>query len=174
MTEAMASHACRTLLSLLPRSINGETAVRGQVHLAATMAGIAFDNAGLGLLHAIIHALGGAFHIPHGRLGGIMLPHVMEFNKEAALGQYASLATACGLGGATEILSFRDLKRALCKLRQQLHLPSTLSEAGIKKAELEQQLSSLAAAAWKDGCLAGNPRAATEDDIKKLLREAFQ
>ena len=64
VTDALAHSACRTLLRLLPRSFAGETAVRGDVHLAASMAALAFDNAGLGACHALAHALGGRFHVP--------------------------------------------------------------------------------------------------------------
>lgn len=117
VSTALAQAAFRTALELLPDSYAGHTAPRGQIHLAATMAGMAFDNAGLGACHALSHALGGAFHLPHGRLNGILLPHVVQYNLTASARPYASLAAYCGFSGA------RSLIFALKGLRRQLALP---------------------------------------------------
>lgn len=174
VTDALAGEACRILLEKLPRSFAGETEVRGEVHLAATMAGLAFDNAGLGLAHALAHALGGAFHVPHGRLGGILLPHVMDFNKDICAGQYASLARMCGIGAATELLSVRNLRQCICRLRSTMKLPATLAEAGVSPEELTAKLDSIANAAMEDRCMTGNPRPVTAADAKAILREAMR
>ena len=99
VTDALAHSACRTLLRLLPRSFAGETAVRGDVHLAASMAALAFDNAGLGACHALAHALGGRFHVAHGRLCAMLLPHVIAHHAAEDPHPYAALAAACGLPG---------------------------------------------------------------------------
>lgn len=171
-TDALAGEACRVLLEMLPRSYAGQTEVRGDIHLAATMAGLAFDNAGLGLTHALAHALGGAFHVPHGRLGGILLPYVMDFNKKICAAQYASLARMCGMGAATELLSVRNLQQSICRLRGTLKLPATLKEAGISPETLAGKLDSIADAAMADRCMAGNPRPVTPADVKQILQEA--
>jgi alcohol dehydrogenase class IV len=136
------------------------------------MAGLAFDNAGLGLCHAVMHALGGAFHVPHGRLGGVMLPHVMERNKAACISHYAELAHVCGVGAATELIAYRNLKTGLIKLRRQLRLPASLQEAGIDPAQLEAQCSTLVQATLDDPCMATNPCPITAAEVETLLREA--
>lgn len=171
-TDALAGGALNVLLRDLPASFHGDPSVRGAIHTASAMAGLSFDNAGLGLLHAAIHALGGVFHVPHGRLGGILLPLVMDFNRDAALKQYAGLARFCGHGAATELLAFRALRGALLRLRRQLQLPGTLEEAGVDGARLESLMDSLVHAALADPCLAANPRPVTEADLRRLFLEA--
>ena len=168
ITDALAGEALRILLEHLPRSMAGMQDAREKVHLAATLAGIAFDCAGLGAVHALAHALGGAYHIPHGRLCGILLPHVMEFNREVSLSQYAKLARMCGLGAATELLAVRNLRSAILRLQRQLQLPTTLKEAGIV-LELPGEI---ARAAEQDHCLAGNPRPVSAKELTAILTEA--
>ena len=140
--------------------------------MAATMAGMAFDNAGLGLCHALAHALGGIFHVPHGRLGGILLPHVMDFNRPAAGAAYARLARICGLGAATETLAVRALRQNICRLQGMLKLPATLKEAGITADTLRERLENVVQAAMEDRCLSGNPRRAGPEEIRAVLLEA--
>jgi len=171
ITDALACHAGSMLLQLLPRSYAGDDSVRGQVHVAAAMSGMAFENAGLGVLHALAHALGGRFHLPHGILGGILLPAVMEFNRSACLSQYALWAAACGIRSATELLAVRELRRQLIRLRTALELPGTLREAGVPMGEVEAAMDSLTEAALEDGCLAGNPRPVSREDLRRLIRE---
>lgn len=83
MSRALARDAFITVLEKLPASYRGDTGVRQDIHLAATMAGVAFSQSGLGLCHAIAHVLGGRFHIAHGRLNAILLPAVVEHNTAA-------------------------------------------------------------------------------------------
>ncbi len=172
-SQSLATTAAGVLLQQLPRSFDGDKKVRGNIHLAATLAGLSFDHAGLGVLHAVIHALGGAFHIPHGRLGGVLLPHVMALNEEVALHQYAHVACACGMEGTWEKTAVRNLRGAICRLRKQLQLPSTLREAGIEPKRLEEQMEEILSAAEQDACLLGNPRSVSREDIRKLLWEAM-
>lgn len=169
MTDALAGEALRILLEYLPRSFSGDTAARSHVHLAATMAGIAFDNAGLGAVHALAHALGGAYHVPHGRLCGILLPHVMDFNKTVCRSKYAKLARFCGLGAATELLAVRNLRAALCDLQRQLKLPATLKDAGVEIKNPDNLVS----AALLDPCMASNPQAMTKEDLAAILQEVM-
>lgn len=162
-SDAFAMHAFQTALSLLPASYHGETGVRGALHCAAAMAGVAFDNAGLGACHALSHALGGAFHLAHGRLNGILLPHVLEFNAQTCSEPYARLAAACGLHGV------RGLSFALERVRRQLQLPSTLSEAGLSREAVLAAADGLCRAAADDPCAASNPRPVTPEALRTLL-----
>ena len=166
-TQAFAMSAFRTVMEKLTDSFEGRQEVRGQIHLAATMAGIAFDNAGLGVCHALSHALGGAFHTPHGRLNAILLPHVIAFNAEKDPRPYASLATYCGLHGV------RALSFALTRLRRQLKLPATLTEAGIDRGAVLREKERLCAAALADPCAATNPRPVTLEGLRGLLQAAL-
>ena len=173
-SDALASCALRTLLESLPASYAGQTQVRGELHLAATMAGIAFDNAGLGLCHALCHALGGAFHLAHGRLGAVLLPAVMEFNEPVCGRKFASLAKSLALEGSGESLLFRKLLGQIKKLRKTLQLPQSLQEAGISKEALKEKLEDIVTAAQKDGCLLGNPRPCSREEMKDILLKVVQ
>lgn len=164
---ALAGCALEALLRLLPRSFRGDVSVRGTVHEAATMAGIAFDNAGLGLCHALAHAIGGEFHLAHGKLVAILLPHVVERNSRAAPGCYQSLAARCGLLGP------RGLCSALNRLRRTLQLPATLTAAGLDPAAIQARQSALVQAALADPCLATNPGGATKEDCQAILAAAL-
>ncbi len=166
-STALASGAFATLLRLLPASYAGQTAVRAQVHEAAAMAGAAFDQAGLGACHALAHAVGGRFHISHGRLGGIFLPHVLRWNAQQSPAPYEALALASGLHGLGGLLV------ALTRLRRQLRLPTSLTAAGLSQTALRQAIEPLARAAVADPCAAGNPRPLTEQEAAALLRQAI-
>lgn len=120
------------------------------------MAGLAFSQSGLGLCHAMAHALGGRFHLAHGRLNAILLPAIVEANA-AANPQYAALARDAGLGGAAEAVAVRNLRNALTKLRKELQLPQTLAQAGIPPRAVTEASQALTQAVLADPCCATNP-----------------
>ena len=135
------------------------------------MAGMAFTHAGLGLCHAMAHALGGKFHVPHGRLNAILLPAVIGFNSQTAGAKYADFARSAGIGGSVETIAVRNLRGSLCRLRRELGLPETLSEAGVDPAAVRAASGEIAAAALADPCCATNPRAADAGTVAQILAE---
>lgn len=167
VTDALAHSACRTLLRLLPRSFAGETAVRGDVHLAASMAALAFDNAGLGACHALAHALGGRFHVAHGRLCAMLLPHVIAHHAAADPHPYAALAAACGLPGV------RGLTGTIVRLRARLGLPASLPEAGVPREAVLEAETDVLEAALADPCASQAPAPLTRDALQVLLRQVL-
>ena len=169
-TDALALDAFRTAYSLLPQSYAGQKTARLPVHIASCMAGVAFTQAGLGVCHAIAHALGGAFHVPHGRLNAILLPGVLSCNENTA--RYAELARRIGLGGLSDTIALRNLKNGLIHLRAQLNLPSTLAQAGVKPQAVYAQKDELIAAALADPCCSTNPVPVTQQLVWKILQEA--
>ena len=169
VTDALAKDAFSTAYALLPASYSGSTAVRGQIHLAATMAGMAFTQAGLGLCHAMAHALGGAFHLPHGRLNAILLPAVIDCNAHAAAARYARIAAAAGIGGSAETLAVRNLKNALIRLRRELNLPDTLAQAGISPTAVRSRTKELVEATLADPCCATNPMKVEDFMVRRIL-----
>ena len=170
-SDALASHSFSLVLQKLPASFRGDTQVRGEIHLAATMAGMAFEQAGLGACHALSHALGGAFHLPHGRLNAILLPAVVQFNAQSVADRYAKLARQCGIGGSGDAIAVRNLVSALRRLRKTLRLPDTLKQAGIQ--DLQQKMPQILHSAMQDACLQTNPRPASEADLQGILQEAM-
>ncbi len=172
ISDALASDAFCTALELLPKSFAGDVSVRLDIHTAATMAGLAFSSAGLGLCHAMAHALGGEFHVPHGRLNAILLPLVVEANAPAAGAKYARLARQAALSSGADAMALRALKNALVRLRGRLQMPQSLCMAGISRTALQEKESALIAAALADPCCASNPVKPTEAMVRRILWEA--
>ena len=131
---------------------------------------MAFSGAGLGLCHAMAHALGGQFHIPHGRLNAILLPAVMDANREAN-SQYANLARGAGLGGAADTVAVRNLKNALIRLRKELNLPATLSQAGVRPQQVHAVADKVVKAVLQDPCCATNPVRPDEKTVRHILQQ---
>lgn len=172
ITDALAREAFLTAYGRLPASFAGDTAVRGAVHMASTMSALAFNQAGLGICHSLSHALGGRYHIPHGRLNAILLPAVLQANAPAAGEKYAALARLGGFGGSGTAMAVRNLKSALTRLRRQLRLPDSLSAAGVEPRQLRRDMDSLIAAALADRCSATNPVPADKVLLWQVLEEA--
>ena len=97
ITDLYAREAFSSAFAALPASYAGNKSVRLKVHLASTMAGLAFTHGGLGLCHAMAHSLGGVFHLPHGRLNAILLPAVVGHNAKVCGEKYAYVAAAAGI-----------------------------------------------------------------------------
>jgi alcohol dehydrogenase class IV len=168
LTESLATGAFLTVFHQLPDSMRGDLRAREQIHLASTVAGLAFTQSGLGLCHALSHALGGVFHLPHGRLNSILLPEVVACNTAAAE-RYAKLAKQAGLGANSQVMGVRNLRNALIRLRKEVHLPGSLQEAGIPPHKLQQQKAGIVAAALADPCLSTNPGKTDRALVERVL-----
>ena len=168
ITDALARDAFTLAYTHLSASFAGDVAVRQQIHTAATMAGMAFSQAGLGLCHAMAHALGGQFHLPHGRLNAILLPHVLDCNAPAAP-KYAQLARYAGLGGSTDMLAVRNLKNALIRLRRELRLPQDLAQAGVAPGLVREKTAQILHDVLEDPCCQTNPVTVTESMVRGVL-----
>ena len=171
VTDALAKDAFCACFATLPASFAGRQEVRLRLHQAATMAGMAFTQAGLGLCHALSHSLGGVFHVPHGRLNAILLPAVIGTNAHVAAGRYAVLARAAGLGGSADTVAVRNLRSALVRLRSDLKLPGTLQAAGIPPRELWENMERIVKATLEDPCCATNPLTVEDFMVRRILEE---
>ncbi len=157
------------------------------MHNASTLAGMAFTNAFLGINHSMAHALGAAFHIPHGRANALVMIPVIRFNaarprKRVASPQYraprareryAEVAAALQLGAATPQQGVQNLIRAIRELMGRLDLPATIQEAGVERDAFEAQVHKLAETAFNDPCTGSNPSYPLVEDIERLYWEAF-
>lgn len=171
LSDLMAEAAFRTAMGGLQASYHGDLDCRAALHTAATMAGVAFSQAGLGMCHAIAHSLGGEFHTPHGRLNAILLPAVIEHNAPVCAHRYAELARAAGLSGGSDNIALRALKTALVRLRKALMLPETLAQAGIPTAAVEEKMERLIEAALLDPCCSTNPLRPEKDMVRSILTQ---
>ena len=169
--DLLAQDAFRTAFACLPASYAGDKSVRLRLHMASTLAGIAFSRSGLGLCHAMAHVLGGRFHIPHGRLNAILLPAVISGNAPAAQAKYARLARAAGLGGSADTVALRNLKNGLIRLRKDLGLPQTLSQAGAPPAQVWAATGEIVEAVLADPCCKANPVPVEDYLVRRVLEE---
>ena len=169
ISDLYAREAFSTAYAALPASYAGRTDVRLKIHTAATLAGMAFTQAGLGLCHAMSHSLGGLFHVAHGRLNAILLPAVVSCNAEAAGAKYAELARAAGLGGSAQTIAVRNLKNGLLRLRRELELPETLAQAGVSPRNVWSCANQIVKATLEDPCCKGNPVAVDDFLVRRLL-----
>lgn len=169
-TDSLAMSAAETVFSCLKASYHGDVTVRSRLHQAATMAGIAFDNAGLGLCHGLAHAMGGIFHLPHGVLCAMVLPHVMKYNAPMAGAAYRRLAALCQMSAATEQTALRSLTGAIGRLRSSMSMPETLTAAGIARETIRAARSQVVQAALEDGCIKTNPVAVTQGAVEEILK----
>ena len=170
-SDMLAREAFATVYALLPASVGGRTDVRLRIHTAAAMAGLAFNQAGLGLCHGLSHSLGGAFHLPHGRINAILLPSVISCNAYLAGEKYARMAQAANLGGSAAAVGVRNLKNGLVRLRRQLGMPGTLAEAGIEPHRVWSRAAEITEAALADPCCATNPVPVEPFMIRRILEE---
>ncbi len=190
-TNAQALEAIRLLFKYLPQAYaNGaDIKAREKVHYAATLAGMAFANAFLGICHSMAHKLGAAFHLPHGLANAMLINEVIRFNatdnplKQAAFAQYtypsakdryARIADYLGLGGKTHDDKVQRLTQAISGLKQELEIPATIREAGVPEKDFEAALDRLAEDAFDDQCTGANPRYPLIREIKGLYQAAYQ
>ena len=171
MTDLLAREAFASAFAALPASFAGRKEVRLKVHMAATMAGLAFTQAGLGLCHAMAHSLGGLFHVPHGRLNAILLPAVISCNAGAVGAKYAQLARAAGLGGSADTIAVRNLRNGLIRLRRELNLPETLAQAGVAPRMVWACAGEIVKATLADPCCATNPVTVDDFMVRRILEE---
>ncbi len=176
-TDALAEKAIRLVFEYLPKSYqNGsDDEARVKMHNASALAGMAFTHTSLGINHSMAHALGGRFHIPHGRANGILLPYVIDYNskEEKAAARYAKISELLGLNFISEIYAAKELINMVKKLKEDLDMPACLKETGISEVEFLASIEALAATAMKDPCTKTNPRVPTRDDIENLFKKAY-
>lgn len=171
VTDIYAREAFSSAYAALPASYAGRKEVRLKVHLAATMAGMAFTQAGLGLCHAMSHSLGGMFHVAHGRLNAILLPAIISCNAHVAGKKYAELARAAGMGGSADTIAVRNLRNGLIRLRRELNLPETLAQAGVDPRAVWRNAGDIVKAALEDPCCKSNPMEVEDFLVRRILEE---
>ncbi|MBR3979403.1 MAG: iron-containing alcohol dehydrogenase [Oscillospiraceae bacterium] len=169
VTKTLSREAFAIAYAQLPLSYAGDKSVRERLHIAACMAGMAFSQAGLGLCHAMAHVLGGEFHLPHGRLCGILLPAVVECNANFCSGAYGQLARSVGFFGSADTVAVRNLKNGLIRLRKQLGMPGSLREAGIDPRQIQLRQKELTEKILADPCCESNPAEVMDYMVKRIL-----
>ena len=179
-TDPLAIHAIEMIMKDLVPSYNGDMAARDRMHNAQCLAGMAFSNALLGIVHSMAHKTGAAFadygaHIIHGAANAMYLPKVIRFNSRTpeAKKRYADIARSLGLAGSHEEELVSSLIGRIEEMNSQLSIPSCIKdyEGGIiSEEEFEEKLPSVARLAVEDACTLSNPRKINAGEMEELLR----
>ncbi len=188
-SDALAIGAMKLIFDhLLTTHRHGDDVVaRHHMQNAATMAAMAFENSGLGIVHGLSHAIGGTFAVPHGRLNAILMPAVVRFNAGVSdspggcdfrggamtptARRYADLARAIGVQATTERGRVTALTAVIIRLREALGMPDSMLDAGVKAHEFEAVGEHLASRALADFCTGGNPVAPGIAEMRALLAQ---
>ncbi|WP_338880426.1 iron-containing alcohol dehydrogenase [Clostridium perfringens] len=172
-TDPLALKAIEMVNMHLVNSYKGDMEARGEMHEAQCLAGMAFSNALLGIVHSMAHKVGAVFHIPHGCANAIFLPYVIKYNRKACEDRYAQIARHIGLKGESE----RELTDALIdlinKFNKELNIPSSMKEYGIDENEFKANLKFIAHNAVLDPCTGSNPREIDDETMEKLYTCAY-
>ena len=186
-TDPLALHAIKMIQSDLVKSYNGDMEKRASMHNAQCMAGMAFSNALLGIVHSMAHKTGAIFeeygaHIIHGAANAMYLPKVIAFNakNETAKARYGVIADFMGLGGNNDDEKVELLIKFLRGMNVQLNIPQCIKNYGADSYPTENgfvpeevflaKLPEIAANAISDACTGSNPRIPTQEEMEKLLK----
>lgn len=177
-TDPLALQAIEMVFDYLPASYQGNMVAREQMHYAQCLAGMAFSNALLGIVHSMAHKTGAAFstgHIPHGCANAIYLPYVIRYNAKDAVAakRYAEIARRMGLAGTSEQALINSLVEKIDAFNVALGIPKTIQAFGVLEDEFKEKLSLIAELAVGDACTGSNPRAITPAEMEKLFTCTF-
>ena len=191
-TRSLSKEAGKLIYQYLPASYAEGAAnpiAREKVHNAATIAGMAFANAFLGVCHSMAHKLGAHFHVPHGIANALLICQVIKYNAaEAPVKQgifpqyqypnaraaYAEFADALGLGGKTDEEKVNNLIKALQELKKKLNIPLSIKDWGVSKEDFEKAMETLPTLAFDDQCTSANPRYPLIKEIEQMYRDAYE
>jgi alcohol dehydrogenase len=173
MTDTCAIKAIELVAGYLRAAVaNGQDVeAREQMCFAQYLAGMAFNNASLGHVHAMAHQLGGYYDLPHGVCNAILLPHVERFNLIAKLDRFVDIAKAMGenVEGLSKRAAAEKALSAIETLSADIGIPRGLAELGVK----EQDIATMTANAQKDACGFTNPRCPTDQDVINIYKAAM-
>ena len=190
-TDSMALQALKNIFKYLPRAYeNGQTDIEAREKMAnaATMAGMSFANAFLGVCHSMAHKLGAFHHLPHGVANALMIEEVIRFNASEApakmgtfsqydhphtLKRYAQIADYLGLGGKSDEEKLENLIKAINNLKLQVGIKQTIKAYGIDEKTFEDRLDDMAEQAFDDQCTGANPRYPLISEIKQMYLNAY-
>ncbi|HIU44048.1 MAG TPA: iron-containing alcohol dehydrogenase [Candidatus Ventrousia excrementavium] len=168
-SDPLALKAISMIYENLVDSYNGDKEARGKMHIAQCLAGMAFSNALLGIVHSLAHKVGAQYEVPHGCCNAIMLPFVIQFNSKVCMNRFADIARTMGLPGATDKQLTNSLVAAIRELNRKVGIAASYKEHGVPEELFKSTLDFVCENAVKDPCTGANPRACTVEDLKKVL-----
>lgn len=173
-TDPLALKAIEMVFDYLPASYRGNMKAREEMHYAQCLAGMAFSNALLGIVHSMAHKTGAVFstgHITHGCANAMYLPYVIKFNAKdpVAAKRYAEIARFVGLTGASEQAYINALCEKIDDFNVQMNIPKSLKEFGIIEEEFKEKIAAISELAVGDACTGSNPRAIDPAMMERLF-----
>lgn len=190
-TDGLALRSLKTIFEYLPRAYdNGQNdpEAREKMANAATMAGMAFANAFLGVCHSLAHKLGAFHHLPHGVANALMIEEVIRFNAVEAppkmgtfsqyayphtLARYCEVADYLGLGGSTQEEKLENLIKAINDLKARVGIKKTIRDYGIDEADFLARLDEMVEQAFDDQCTGANPRYPLMKEMRQMYLNAY-
>ncbi len=190
-TDSLALKALKIIFEYLPRAYeNGQTDVEAREKMAnaATMSGMAFANAFLGVCHSMAHKLGAFFHLPHGVANALMIEEVIRFNATDTpakmgtfsqyshphtLARYAEIADYLGLGGKSDTEKLENLIKAINELKDIVGIKKTIKDYGVDEKDFLERLDEMTEQAFDDQCTGANPRYPLMSEIKQMYLNAY-
>ncbi len=190
-TDGLALKALKIIFEYLPRAYeNGQTDIEAREKMAnaATIAGMAFANAFLGVCHSMAHKLGAFHHLPHGVANALMIEEVLRFNASEApakmgtfsqydhphtLARYAEVADYLGLGGTTNEEKLENLIKAINDLKARVGIKATIKDYNVDENDFLTRLDEMTEQAFDDQCTGANPRYPLMSEIKQMYLNAY-
>ena len=190
-TDGLAKEALKNIFEYLPRAYNNganDPEAREKMANAATMAGMAFANAFLGVCHSMAHKLGAFHHLPHGVANALLINEVIRFNSSEVpekmgtfpqydhphtLRRYAEVAESLGLGGNTDEEKVENLINKIEELKEQIGIKKTIRDYGIDEKDFLERLDEMTEQAFDDQCTGANPRYPLMSEIKQMYLNAY-
>lgn len=192
-TDGMALQAIRLIFDNIAQSVNGDPGdpltadAREKMHNAGTIAGMAFGNAFLGIVHAMAHVIGSTFHLVHGRTNATLLAHVVRYNGKiptkltswpkyenyVAPERFQQIAQTLGLPASTPEEGVESYALAIESLRSKVGIPASFAAQGVDELEFIGRLDEVAMGAYEDQCAPANPRMPMLADMKDIMTAAY-
>lgn len=172
-SDPLAIKAIEMVNENLINSFEGDKNARNLMHEAQCLAGMAFSNALLGIVHSMAHKVGAVFHIPHGCANAIFLPYVIQYNRVKCEDRYADIAKALKLKGNTDAELTDALIALINRLNEKLEIPHSMKEYGVTEEDFKANLSFIAHNAVLDACTGSNPREIDDSTMEKLFECTF-
>ncbi len=190
-TDSLALRSLKIIFEYLPRAYNygsKDPIAREKMANAATMAGMAFANAFLGVCHSMAHKLGSFFHLPHGIANALMINHVLRFNAEntptrmgtfpqydhpCTLDRYSQIADYLSLGGSSSQEKLENLIKSIDKLKKEIGIKDCIKDYGVDEKDFLAKLDDMTEQAFDDQCTGANPRYPLMSEIKQMYINAY-
>ena len=168
-SDPLAIKAIEMVNENLVKSFEGDKTARNLMHEAQCLAGMAFSNALLGIVHSMAHKVGAVFHIPHGCANAIFLPYVIKYNRKVCEDRYADIARALKLEGNTDAELTDSLIKLINEFNDDLSIPHSMKEYGVEEGDFKSNVKFIAHNAILDACTGSSPREIDEETMEKLF-----